>query len=244
MLHVEREGAVVHLTIDRQAKRNAVDHGTLAAMGDALDHAVATGARAVVLSGAGGNFSAGADLSGVEDSSFLDALRRVLSLLSEAPLVTIAAVEGAALGAGTQLASFCDLRVATPTARFGIPAAKLGIVVDQATVARVVELAGSGTARAMLLAAETVDGTAAHALGMVQRIGSLEDALAWAAEIALLAPLTVAAHKLALRAVSASIRGASDAEARAAFHHAWASEDLQEGRTAFLQRRPPVFRGK
>ena len=73
----------------------------------------------------------------------------------------IAAVEGAALGAGTQLAVACDLRVATPDARFGIPAAKLGLMVDHWTVQRLALLAGHGPARAMLLAAEVLDGAAA-----------------------------------------------------------------------------------
>jgi enoyl-CoA hydratase len=196
-----------------------------------------------VLTGAGGQFCAGADLTSVEDEHFGDALRHVLRALHEVPCVTIAAVEGAALGAGTQLAAACDVRVATVTARFGIPAARLGLMVDHWTVRRLAALAGEATARAMLLAAEVVDGDAAHRLGFVQRIGALDDALAWADEIAALAPLTIAGHKLSLNELAAADAAAGD-DVRAAFVRAWSSGDRQEGVAAFHERRRPEFRGE
>ena len=237
-VHRERRGDVALLTIDRPERRNAVDHYALAAIQDGLHEAVAGGARVIVLTGAGGHFCAGADLTGLEDAGFASVLRGVLDLLTSVPVATIAAVDGAALGAGTQLASFCDLRVATPTARFGIPAAKLGLMVDANTVERVVALAGAGPARAMLLAAATIDGEEAHRLGMVQRLGDLGTALDWAAEIATLAPLTIAGHKLTLE------RGGADPAVGEAFARAWGSEDVAEGRAAFLERRPPRFSGR
>jgi enoyl-CoA hydratase len=245
MLHVsEPSPHVVLLTIDRQHKRNAVDRDTLNAIADAVDNAVANAARVVVLTGAGGHFSAGADLGGVEDHAFLDALRRALLALAEAPLVTMAAIEGFALGAGTQMASFCDVRIAVESAVFGIPAAKLGIAVDQATVARVVELVGGATARSMLLTSSTIDAKRACELGFVQRVGDLGQALEWASEIAGLAPLTMHAHKAALTAVRRSTDGAPDPTAGAAFDRAWGSDDLVEGRAAFGEKRRPVFLGR
>ena len=237
-VHEERRGDVTLLTIDRQERRNAVDHDALHAIERAALSAIDDGARVIVLTGAGGHFCAGADLTGLEDAGFAGVLRGVLDLLSTAPVVTIAAVDGAALGAGTQLASFCDLRVATSSARFGIPAAKLGLMVDARTVQRVVALAGAGPARAMLLAADVVDGETAHRLGMVQRLGDLDAALAWAEEIAQLAPLTIAGHKLTLE------RGADDPLVADAFATAWSSADLVEGRAAFHERRPPKFEGR
>ncbi len=246
MLEVENleNGRVVVCTINRPEKRNAVNHATLELLGDTIDRAVAGKARALVLTGANGVFSAGADLSGVEDSSFLAVLRRALTNLAEAPFVTIAAVDGHALGAGVQLASFCDLRMATRAARFGIPAAKLGIAVDQATIARVVELVGGGPARAMLLAADVIAADQAHALGYVQRIGTLADAIAWATEIASLAPLTIQAHKMALSTLREHSNGPKSNDVQAAFERAWTSEDLQHGRASFLQRQIPDFKGK
>jgi enoyl-CoA hydratase len=234
VIHHETRGHVTLLTIDRPDRRNAVDHATLEALGAALD-ACDDAVRVLVLTGAGGHFCAGADLSGVEDDAFTTLLRSVLDRLRLAPFVTIAAADGAALGAGTQLAVACDLRVATAPASFGIPAGKLGLAVDEWTVRRLGLLAGAGTARAMLLAAEVVKGDEAHRLGLVQRLGDLADALAWADEVAALAPLTIRAHKAALE-------GAPDAEA--AIATAWTSDDLQEGLAAFRERRRPVFHAR
>lgn len=234
VIHTEARGHVTVVTIDRPERRNAVDHEALEALVATLD-GCGDDIRALVLTGADGHFCAGADLSGVEDGSFTALLRSVLDRLRLAPFVTIAAADGAALGAGTQLAIACDLRIATPAASFGIPAGRLGLAVDVWTVDRLALLAGAGPARAMLLAAEVVKGDEAHRLGLVQRLGSLDDALAWADDVAALAPLTLQAHKAALEAQPG---------AAAAVDRAWASADLQEGLTAFRERRRPVFHGR
>ena len=233
--------AVALVTLDRHERRNALDTAACRALADALTTAVDDGARAVVLTGAGGNFCAGADLSTVRDADFGPALRRVLDALVDLPAVFVAAVDGAALGAGTQLAAACDLRVATPEARFGIPAARLGLMVDHWTVQRLALLAGHGPARAMLLGADQVDGDTAARLGLVQRSGGLDAALAWAADISRLAPLSLAGHKLALNRLDAA---PADADVTAAHARAWASADLTEGMAAFHERRPPRFTGR
>jgi enoyl-CoA hydratase len=225
------------ITIDRPERRNAVDLETLVALREAIDSARQREVRALVLTGAGGNFCAGADLTGVGVDGFADSLRRVLTGLTDLPAVTIAAVDGAALGAGAQLAAACDLRVATATARFGVPAARLGIMVDRWTVQRLVALVGGGTARAMLLAAVTYTGDDAHRLGFVQRIGTLDDAVAWATTIAELAPLSNAGHKLVLEHPDDTERIAE------AIARAWASADAIEGPKAFLDKRKPWFTG-
>ena len=234
MIHTEARGHVAVVTIDRPERRNAVDHEALEALVTALD-GCGDDVRVLVLTGADGHFCAGADLSGVEDGSFTALLRSVLERLRLAPFVTLAAADGAALGAGTQLAVACDLRMATAQASFGIPAGRLGLAVDAWTVDRLALLAGHGTARAMLLTAEVVKGDEAHRLGLVQRLGSLADALAWADDIAALAPLTLRAHK-------ALLEGRPDAGT--ALERAWASDDLQEGLAAFRERRRPVFRAR
>jgi enoyl-CoA hydratase len=241
VIHVEAEGPVVTVTIDRPERRNALD---LAAVDDLL--AAVTGVpestRVLVLTGAGGHFCAGADLQDVSDEAFQPRLQTLLEELRRARYVTLAAADGAALGAGTQLAVACDLRMATPAASFGIPAAKLGLAVDAGTAQRVASLAGQGPARAMLLAAEVVRGEDAYRLGLVQRLGGLAEAQAWAAEIAMLAPLTIQAHKAALEAIEPGVDPApavADSIARA-----WGSHDLQEGLAAFRERRRPAFQGR
>ncbi len=243
-IHFEQRGAVALATIDRPERRNAVDHKSLEQLTVAIDRASSAvpATRVLVLTGAGGHFCAGADLTGLEDAGFASVLRGVLDRLREAPIPTIAAVDGAALGAGCQLAIVCDLRVATTSARFGIPAAKLGLMVDHWTVQRLAVLAGHGPARAMLLAADVLDGDAAVRLGLAQRAGGRDDALVWADEIATLAPLTIQGHKLMLNRLEADV--GHDLDVAAAFKRAWDSDDLREGLAAFHERRSPDFRGE
>lgn len=242
MIHVEDRGPVAVLTIDRAERRNALDHEALDQLLAGL--AATAAARVVVLTGGGGHFCAGADLTGVEDDGFTDRLRQLLAALRDDPRPLVAAVDGAALGAGTQLAIACDLRVATPQARFGIPAARLGLMVDHWTVQRLSLLAGAGPTRAMLLGAETYNGQDAERLGFVQRVGDLDAALGWADEIAALAPLTLAGLKLALNRLEMPVGPGDDPDVAAAWSRAWASEDLREGMAAFRERRRPVFHGR
>jgi enoyl-CoA hydratase len=234
--------AVTTVTIDRPARRNALDTGACRALAAEITAAAAAGSRVIVLTGAGPHFCAGADLTGVHDAAFAGALRDLLDTILSVPLPVIAAVHGAALGGGTQLAVACDLRVVAPTARFGIPAAKLGLMVDHWTVQRLALLAGAGPARAMLLAAEELDAEAALRLGLAQRAGDLGDAEAWAADIAALAPLTIAGHKLALNRLEADLTGHRDVAD--AHRRAWDSADVAEGMAAFQERRPARFEGR
>jgi enoyl-CoA hydratase len=195
-----------------------------------------------VLTGRAPAFCAGADLTGVEAGEFNDTLGRVLRGFTELAVPVIAAVDGPALGAGTQLAAVCDLRVSTPTSRFGVPAARLGLAVDQWTVRRLTREFTPAIARAMLLAGETFDGARLFGAGVVHRLGALDTALAWADELAALAPLTIATHKLALERNAG--QSDDDAEVDRLRAAAWASSDAVEGRTAFLDKRPAHFTGR
>lgn len=243
MVRVERRddvGArVAVVTLDRPERRNAVDHATLLQLRDAQRELA--DARVVVLTGAPPAFCAGADLTGVEEGEFARLLGEVLRGFTELAAVVVAAVDGPALGAGTQLVVAADLRVATARSRFGIPAARLGLVVDHWTVERLTREVGWPVARAMLLAAETYDAERLHAAGAVHRLGDLDDALTWAGELATLAPLTVAGHKVALE--RSARPPAVDELVEAARARAWASADAAEGRAAFLEKRPARFTG-
>lgn len=233
---------IAEILIDRPERRNAVDHAALLALEAAMDRVEEASCRVLVLTGRPPAFCAGADLTGVDHEDFTATLNRVLVRLSGLDCLTVAAVDGAALGAGTQLAIACDLRVATPTSSFGIPAAKLGLAVDSWTVARLTTEFGWPTARVMLLAAVARSGDHLHDLGGVHRLGDLEVARAWARELAALAPLSVRAHKRALGSLGVVSHG--DPEVEAARIAAWASRDAHEGRSAFLEKRPAVFHGR
>jgi enoyl-CoA hydratase len=241
VIELERRDRVALVTLNRPEKRNAVDTQACVDLAAAVDEAVAGGARALVLTGRGTNFCSGADLTGVESDGFVTTLYRTLATLKDVPICTIAAVHGAALGAGTQLAIACDLRVVAPDARFGIPAAKLGLMTDHWTAQRLALLAGQGPARAMLLACEEIDAATALHLGLANREGYHDAAVRWADQIARLAPLTIAGHKLALNALEPRL---DNPEVEAAFRRAWASEDLAEGQRARTEKRPPDFQGR
>jgi enoyl-CoA hydratase len=222
--------------MDRPDRRNAVDLETLLQLQQAQQTALADGARVLVLTGAPPAFCAGADLNGVESSDFLRELAATLTGFTALPFITLAAIDGPALGAGAQLASACDLRVATAPSRIGIPAARLGLAVDAWTVRRLNEQVGPSIARAMLLGAQTWNAEQLNESGFIHRIGDLKHALHFAEELAALAPLTVAAHKLMLEDAPAD-------QVDAACRAAWTSADALEGREAFLAKRPPRFSG-
>ena len=165
MIRTTRRDHVLVVTIDRPERRNALDHDALAGLEAALEEARSEGIRVLALTGAHGHFCSGADLTTVEDEEFVARLGRVLRGLRDLPCPTMAVVEGYALGAGTQLAIACDLRIASPGAGFGVPAAKLGLLVDQWTVRRLASLVGQSTARHVLLSTDVVGGERAHQLG-------------------------------------------------------------------------------
>lgn len=243
MIHSSADGAVVTVELDRTDKRNALDEEMVNGLSEAFTAAVEAKARAIVLTGRGPVFCAGADLSGpVYDRTFLDRLIATLQQIETTPVPVIAALNGSALGAGLQLAMAADLRVMAPDALAGIPAAKIGVAVDEWTIRRLVSLVGSGQARGMLIGCDPLSADRAHALGFANRIGDLEDARHWAATIADLAPLTLQHYKIVLNGDGA--RDEPEADRLAAMMRAWESEDLAEGRAARVERRAPRFTGR
>ena len=241
----DMSGAVMLVTLDRPSRRNAVDHETLGELAAVQAELMADSARLVrvlVLTGAPPAFSAGADLTGVEEGQFAADLGSVLRGFGLLPIPVIAAIDGPALGAGAQLAVAADLRIATPDSVVGVPAAKLGLVVDHWTVRRLADEFTAPVARAMLVGAETYSAARLHELGGVHRLGGLDDAVAWAEQLSTLAPLTMEGHKLALEHRTAEPPPVDAVES--ARKAAWASDDAVEGRTAFLEKRPAHFTGR
>lgn len=236
-LATRRDGAVSVLELQREDRRNALNRELCDAIAATSAAEVAAGARVLVLTGAGSAFCSGADLTGVYGDEFLTSLYGMLHGLTRLPVPLIAAINGPAIGAGTQLALACDLRVAAPEARFGIPTARNGMAVDAWTIRRLAHVAGGSIGARLMLAAETIDADVALQHGLADRAGDLAVALAWAHEIATLAPLTLRHNKLALN-------GGTDAELDETFAACWTSEDIQEASAARADRRTPVFRGR
>lgn len=243
MVRVDRQDRVALITLDRPERRNAVDHPTLLRLLEVQAEIDEAGpdVRAVVLTGAPPAFSAGADLHGVEAGQFATDLGSVLRGFGRLRVPVIAAIDGPALGAGAQLAVAADLRVATHDSILGVPAAKLGLVVDHWTLRRMTSEFTAPVAKAMLIGAETYTGERLFSLGVVHRMGNLDDALSWAGYLAGLAPLTMAAHKIGLEHWAAE--PPRDEPFETARSEAWASRDAAEGRQAFLAKRAPRFTG-
>lgn len=171
------EGGLARLTVSRREARNAIPLAGWSALASTAEAAVDRGARALILSGmAGGAFSAGADIgefgafrdNPAARTAFRKAMRHGLDGLRNLPIPTVALVEDACYGAGVALAMACDVRVASPAARFAITPAKFGISYPQADVRRLVALVGAGQAARLLLSAESIDGTEAARIGLVE----------------------------------------------------------------------------
>lgn len=241
-IHSQTLDRVATITIDRPERRGALNLAALEALDAAVREAVAAGARAIVLTGTEGHFCSGADLTELEDVSFTERLAGVLTHLAGLPITTIAAIEGSCMGLGMQLAVACDLRVVADSARFAVPVAKLGLMVDHWTLDRVGRFFGEGAARQMILTGAVLTADDAWRLGFAQVRGGVPEARALAAAAVPLAPLTQAGSKLGLDTLRDDEAGVD--RYREAFHGAWASEDLAEGQAAFTERRAPVFRGR
>ena len=256
MIRFEKVGAVGVVTIDRPERRNALNGELCAELRDVL--VGNPDKRAMVITGAGTAFCAGADLvtrfePGAEGGeavvdTFRPSFEEALDAITDYRAPVIAAVNGPAIGAGMQLAVACDLRVAGPNARFAIPGGKLGVHLSPKNIWRLALLVGQGAARDFLLAGRSVDADEAVRLRVVERVSDdpLAEALAIAGEIAASAPLTMQGHKRALNLVAEAqgLSAAARAEIAALERAAFTSEDLREGMAAFAEKRTPNFRGR
>lgn len=247
MIEIHREDAVALLTLNRPDKRNAVNdemRAELTAAFAAFD--ADPSLRVVVLTGAGTAFCAGGDLSA---SAVPDPDRpRIIEPLDKFAKPVIAAVNGVALGGGLELALACDLRIASHNARFALPEVRLGSLPGSGGTQRLPAVVGPSLAAQMILTGEPIDAARALAAGLVSELCApdklLDTALAHARAIARNAPLAVIAAKRLLRAAAAT----HDAERldfeRRLFNELARTEDRNEGRRAFREKRDPVFKGK
>jgi len=243
------------VTLDRPARRNALDQAGWQALGDAFrllrsDDAL----RGIILTGAGGAFCAGDDIAAfaaVRDDpparqAYWDCIMGAYAAVSASRVPVVAAVSGPCIGGGCTLALRCDFRIADATARFGVPPARLGLVYPPESTQLLVATAGSSMARRMLYTGAMIGAAEARDCGLADALS--EDALAAARGLVMpmldAAPISVAAAKLACDAAMAG-RGTEVAEqVRALSRLADASEDYREGARAFAEKRKPRFTGR
>lgn len=250
----ERAG-VVQVTLDRPAKRNAVSLAMWHELGRLFGElGRRRDVRAVILTGAGGHFCAGADISefatvradAAMGRMYEEAADAATRAIRDCPRPTIAAISGYAMGGGCGLALACDFRVADLTARMGIPAARLGIVYGALDCGLLLRQAGLANAKRVLYSGRAFGVDACAEMGLVDVVATadaLDEAHAFASELAANAPLSIEGAKLVLEALASGTAGVQAAEIEAFVARAMDSADYREGARAFVGKRQPHFTG-
>jgi enoyl-CoA hydratase/carnithine racemase len=253
--------AVVRLTISNPEKRNALDHPILDAITATLrELADSRGdAHCVVVTGAGGMFSAGYDIGEIPETEFeqrAEALvahpfTEAIDALQAFPWPTMAALPGHTIGGGLELALACDLRVAGAAIKLGMPPAKLGLVYSHTGLRRFIDTVGAARTRELFLLGSYIDASTALAWGLVNRVVPTDDleaaTLELASELAGNAPLAQLGNKRVIAALLGA-EGELDADVEQELIElriaSFESRDLREGMNAFADKRPPHWRGE
>jgi len=256
VLHVELRDKLAVLTLDRPGQLNAIGSETVDRLAQTLnDLRDNDDVRALVLTGAGRAFSAGADISEIESfttpgrfRAFVGRLTGVYALLEEFPKPSVAAIHGFAFGGGLELALACDLRVVEQGARLGLPEMKLGVLPGAGGTQRLPRLLPPAIAKQMILTGEPIDAERAWQLGLVnelaERGGALAAAEALATTLAAGAPLALAAGKRLIDHGLGMDLETAIAYERETVSVLFSTEDRAEGLKAFRERRPGEFRGR
>ncbi len=251
----EPGGGIVRLTLSNPAKRNALDHAML----DGLATAVRAhgDARCLILTGAHGMFSAGYDIGDIPEDVFAVHAEKLvahpftaaLDALEACPAPVVAALPGHTIGGGLEMALCCDMRVAAPGVRLGMPPAKLGLVYSHTGLRRFIQAIGAPRTRELFLLGRNVDARTALAWGLLNEVAEDVEAAssALARELAANAPLSVRGNKRVIRELlAADVRLDAEVEREliALRERCFASEDMREGVRAFAEKRAPRWQGR
>ncbi len=256
---VSEQDGIATVTFNRPSQRNAISyHGWRRLRRIALDLERDPAVKVVVFTGAGdAAFSAGADIKDFEsyrdDSTkakvYAEAFDGAMDAIEAMSKPTICMIKGFCVGGGCELSMAADIRIAADNSRFGIPVARLSILVGYKEMRRLVRLVGPGNAAYILLSARLVDAQEAHRIGLVTQVVPLDEIADVTYDLARamvpLAPLSQARHKRILQTVlrNPDLTSLTEEEEHLPFAN-FDSEDFREGRAAFIERRQPNFKGR
>ena len=252
------DGATLHIRFNNPARHNALSVDMWEAVPPLLDLAKGDDrVRLVVFSGAGDKaFVSGADITQFEDMRAAHAAVTYYEKMAEATLTgihdfpkpTLACIHGYCIGGGVNVAISCDIRIASTASVFSVPAARLGLGYRYSAMKNLVDLIGSGAAKDLFFTARRIDATEAKALGLVSRTCAPEQLDTLLAEytqaMAENAPLTIMAGKAITREIMKASPDVDMARCSSLIRGCFDSADYAEGRTAFMQKRKPVFTGR
>ncbi len=252
-LILEADGRVATLVVNRPEVRNALDGDTVAEFHAALDEVRKARVTVLIVTGAGDKaFVSGADINAIRarrrDDAFAGINSRLMAAVESADAVTIAAINGFALGGGCELALACDIRIASESAVFGQPEPAIGIIPGAGATQRLPRIVGVGRAKEMILAGARWSASQALAYGLVSEVvpaaGLQAAARAWAERVLALGPLAVRLSKQAINASMQMPLAAGLAYESGLQAITFESTDKMEGTAAFLEKRKPRFTGE
>jgi len=250
----EVENAIAKITIDRSSALNALNKQTIEELYEVVNEIMKSQfIKVVIITGRGKAFVAGADIKEMQGYSVFEARafsllgQKVFSIIENLQQVVIAAVNGVALGGGCELSMACDIRLASSRAKFGQPEVGLGITPGYAGTQRLPRIVGKSQAKELIFTGRIIDVEEAYRIGLVNKIVEHEQLMAEAEKLAkTIASKGYRAVSLAKNAIN---NGANMSEAVAyqfeaeCFSLCFATEDQKEGMDAFIEKRPPNFKG-
>jgi enoyl-CoA hydratase/carnithine racemase len=254
LVRIETHGDAAIVRLDRPQKLNALSHDLEEQLDAAIRGDAVRAARAVVVTGEGRAFCAGADVSEFVDEdpasilSYYAELGDVYERIAALPQPTIAAIHGYCLGGGLEMALACDFRVADDTAVFGLPEVAIGIVPSSGGTFRLTRAIGPARAKELILLRDRFDAREALRVGVVTEVVETGQALVRSLELAetlaALPPVAVRVAKQAIDASAAAPREAALAIERLAYAALAQTHDADEAARAFVEKREPRFEGR